>query len=125
MKRYDPEKAPDKGKWLGMDEDAKAVLVGAFHKRKKLRAPNMRIHEVLHVVVENQLAMGIAPVTGVLDRLLAAGLTRHDAIHAIASVLIQHLADLLKEPPPGPDPNESYFRELEALTGDTWMRNLS
>ncbi len=40
-----------------------------------------------HVVVENQIALGDEiPVARNLHQLMAQGLDRHDAIHAIASV---------------------------------------
>jgi hypothetical protein len=45
-----------------------------------------------HVIVENQVALGEAyPVQSVLLRLMEEGLDRHDAIHAIGSVLAERL----------------------------------
>jgi len=47
------------------------------------------MHGVAHVIVENQIAAGdstVEPVT--LARLMREGLDRHDAIHAIGSVLM-------------------------------------
>ncbi len=42
----------------------------------------------MHVVVENQIAMGDEiPVRDTLVRLMSEGLDRHDAVHAIATVL--------------------------------------
>jgi hypothetical protein len=62
----------------------------AYHKRaKKPVGENKRLHATAHVIVENQAAMGDATVVpATLDRLMREGLDRHDAIHAIGSVLV-------------------------------------
>jgi hypothetical protein len=50
---------------------------------------SIRAHAANHVIVENQLAMGDATVVpATLARLMQEGLDRHDAIHAIGSVLV-------------------------------------
>ena len=63
---------------------------------------------------------------------MAEGLDRHEAIHAIASVLIVHINELLRRadsetPPPGlrsgQDSNATYFSELEQLTAEAWLRS--
>jgi Domain of unknown function (DUF1841) len=51
----------------------------------------------MHVVVENQLAAGNPPEAGeTLERLVTSGLTRHETIHAIASVVAGALFDVMK-----------------------------
>jgi hypothetical protein len=44
---------------------------------------------LLHGIVENQIALGDElPVERTVKRLIAEGLDRHNAIHAIASVIV-------------------------------------
>lgn len=45
-----------------------------------------------------------------LERLLHEGLDRHDAVHAIGSVLSAHMYHIMKEQDPGTDPNAAYYR---------------
>jgi hypothetical protein len=76
---------------------------------------------VVHVIVENQIALGDElPVPSTLMRLMADGLDRHDAIHAIASVLMVFLRDGQAGAIQG-DPNERYARDLESLTVQSCM----
>jgi hypothetical protein len=73
------------------------VLVVDYHRRTRVKLPNQRLHAAIHVAVENQIAMGDElPVHGVLDRLQAEGLDRHDAIHAIGSALAEHMGICLR-----------------------------
>ena len=88
--RYDATQAPDPEEWIELDEWGRINLVLDYHRRKKLPVgENERLHGTVHVVVENELAMGDATVVpATLDRLMREGLDRHDAIHAIGSVLV-------------------------------------
>jgi len=63
---------------------------------------------------------------------MSEGLDRHEAVHAIGSVLAGHLNDLMHEIKSGgdrvgmmsdQDPNKDYFAELEALTAEGWLRS--
>jgi hypothetical protein len=95
-----------------------------FHQRARVRLPNAKVHAVAHVIVENQIAEGNAlPVARTLQRLMAEGLDRHDAIHAIGMVLIGHMNDLMKAGSVEGDPNAPYFAELERLTAEQWRRS--
>jgi hypothetical protein len=121
--KYDPDRAPDSQAWLRLDEDEALHLVESYHKRSRIRLPNAELHAVFHVTVENQIAMGEAVVITTLKRLQREGLSRHDAIHAIAFVLAAHMHDLVSnEVPPEGDPNEAYFAELRRLTVERWYR---
>ena len=53
------------------------------------------------------------------------GLSRHDAVHAIASVLAAQVYDVLKheQPETGNDPNEAYAAELRQLTAASWRES--
>jgi hypothetical protein len=57
-----------------------------------------------------------------LDRLMQEGIDRHEAIHAVATVLAEHMSDLARNSPPQADPNARYFAALEKLTVDTWRQ---
>lgn len=123
MEQYDPLVAPDPAAWLATDEGGRIELVVDYHRGRRVKLPNQRLHATIHVVVGNQAAMGDElPVRRVLDRLQAEGLDWHEAIHAIGSVLAGHLYDLLKTGAPEGDPNEAYWGELENLTADSWRR---
>jgi len=57
----------------------------------------MQLHAMMHVVGENQIAAGDPPeVSATLVRLVDAGLSRHEAVHAIASVVSEALFDVAK-----------------------------
>jgi hypothetical protein len=121
MKRYDPVRAPDPEAWLALDEQERIGLVAAHHRRTRAKLPNLQLHAVIHVIVENQLAERVAVVQKTLARLLAEGLDRHEAIHAIGSVAAEHLWKAMNETLRGPDLEEGYFRRLEALTARDWL----
>lgn len=87
MNRYEPSKTPDSAEWLALDEQERVALVEEFHRRARVDLPNVKLHATMHVVVENQLALNDEPVVRGLARLIKEGLTRHDAIHAIGSVV--------------------------------------
>lgn len=63
---------------------------------------------------------------------MAEGLDRHEAVHAIGSVLAGHINDLMRKARSGRhavdadsdrDPNQTYFAELEDLTAEAWLRS--
>jgi hypothetical protein len=125
MKSYDPLKPPDPQQWLALDERARMALVQDYHRRKRIRLPNEQVHVIAHAIVESQIALGDeTPVRRALQRLMGEGLDRHQAIHAIGLVLMEHVVDLVhaKSPPPGGDPNPAYFAAVERLTAEEWRR---
>jgi hypothetical protein len=71
------------------------------------------------------------PVRRTAQRLMSEGLDRHDAIHAIGSVLAGNIHDLMRtgsdsrldQAKSGQDPNKAYFAELERLTAKGWLRS--
>ena len=120
--RYDADQAPDPEEWLELDESDRTDAVIAYHKRaKKPVGENNRLHALAHVIVETQAAMGDATVVpATLDRLMREGLDRHDAIHAIGSVLAGIFFDVAKNPGKQVDINAQYGRELAELTAASW-----
>jgi len=119
-KAYDPDN-PTAADWLELDEAERIELVSSYHRRKKIRLPNAQLHAVIHVIVENQLALGETVVVDTLARLQSEGLSRHDALHAIGSVLAEDLYELLRE---ASDANghtyERYLERLRDLSASTW-----
>lgn len=116
--RYDPEAAPDAARWQELDEDEQIMLVEAYHRRAGVELANTRVHAVMHVVIENQVAEGDElPVRRAIERLMGEGLDRHEAVHAVASVLAAHLNDTLKA---GAANNAAYNAAVERLTAESW-----
>ena len=119
--RYDPDREVDPKAWLELDEDERIDLALDYHRRARIKLPNAKVHAVIHAVVENQVALGgDYPVSEKLQQLIGEGLSRHDAIHAIGSVLMQHVLDVMQDRAKG-DPNEPYLRDLATLTAKKWL----
>jgi len=118
--KYDPAKTPDPANWLSLDEDQRIASVVKYHNQRRETLPNTRLHAALHVIVENQLAEAIPAVREALSRLLGEGLDRHEALHAIGSVLATHLFHQMKGQSASVDPNDRYFKDLESLTASSW-----
>jgi hypothetical protein len=121
MRRYDAAVAPDPERWL-VDEYLRIDLIRDFHRRRKIKVPNLDAHAATHAIVENQLAERLPSAVNALSRLMAAGLDRHDAVHAIGCVLMEHLWNLSNKPQPDGDPNHAYFAALDAFTIDSWRK---
>jgi hypothetical protein len=119
---YDPLRAPDPVKWLAASEASRIDSVERYHRKHRIPLPHPRIHAVTHAVVETQIALGDElPVARALERLMAEGIDRHQAIHAIGNVLVEHLHDLAQgDSPADVDPNVAYFAEIEQLTVAAW-----
>lgn len=107
--------------WLELDENERVDAVMEYHRRAKVKLENLKLHAMTHVVVENQVALGEAtPVPATLNRLMQEGLDRHEAIHAIGSILMSIVFDVFQEPAVGDDINARYSRELATLTAAGW-----
>ena len=118
---YDPEHAPDPQWWLALDEQEQMDLARDYHRRARVHVPNARLHAAIHTVVETQVAMGDElSVARVLARLQAEGLDRHDALHAIGSVLARQIDRAITEGAAGGDLNEAYQQELAELSAESW-----
>ena len=117
---YDPSVAPNAESWLAMDEGERIELIRAYHRKGRIKLPNLDAHAFAHVVIENQLAEGLAPATGALTRLVTEGLDRHEAIHALGSLLMEHIWNLTNKPGGDGDSNAPYLAALDKLTGASW-----
>jgi hypothetical protein len=124
--QYDPKEHIHSDAWLALDESERIQLVRRYHRRHRIRLPNETIHAAVHVIVENQVAFGDAfPAKAALLRLMKEGLDRHEAIHAIGSVLLEKSFAVISEQKAGSDLNADYMEKLKPLTaesGGSWRR---
>ena len=119
--RYDANERPHSATWLELDENERIDAVMDYHRRAGVKLENLKLHAMTHVVVENQVALGEAtPVPATLNRLVDEGLDRHEAIHAIGSILMSIVFDASHDPDVGGDINARYSRELATLTAASW-----
>ena len=118
--KYDPLAAPEPESWLELDEQERIALVQAQHESSRVELPNATLHAVMHTIVENQLAMEVHEVQETLDRLLAEGLDRHDALHAIGSVLAEQIWGAMQPGAKGDTLPGDYYSGLSALTAENW-----
>jgi hypothetical protein len=119
--RYDPDRQPDPEAWLAADEQERIDSVVAYHRRKRVQLNSAKLHAVAHVIVENQIALGQPPlVAATMARLMEEGLDRHDAIHAVGSLVLEGVFEVLREPGKSSDFNPEYNRRLAALTAASW-----
>lgn len=76
----------------------------------------------MHVVIENQNTLGgKTPVAATIGRLLNEGLDRHNAIHAIASILVNFMFERMQSEA-SDRRNDLCYGELKQLTADKWNR---
>ena len=123
MRNYDPSVAPDSTAWLEMDEEERLETVREYHRRRRIKLPNLDAHALTHAVIENQLAEGLVPASSALNRLLAEGLDRHEAVHALGSVLMEHIWNLTNKPRGDGDPHAPYLAALDKLTAASWRNS--
>jgi hypothetical protein len=121
MPNYDPEQKPHASDWLALDEQARIDLAYQFHKKARIKMPSVKTHAAFHAVVENQIAESIEPVVRAMSRLQREGLSRHDALHAVATVMAEHLHEVMTTENGSSIANESYFAAVERLTAQGWL----
>jgi hypothetical protein len=122
MDTYDPLIAPDAEAWLELDEGERILLAEDFHRKARIKLPNRKIHAAIHAIIENQCADEKLPVKKTLDRLMAEGLDRHEAIHAIGSIMSGILFGIMKNKATE-DPNPGYYKKLAELTAEQWRQS--
>lgn len=122
MDRYDPEVTPSREDWLALDEGERIVLAEWYHRDARIRLPRAArtLHATIHVVVENQLAENDERVNQALARLMKEGLSRHDAVHAIGSVVAEELYDAMNLKDTAESLRARYYAAIERLTAAVW-----
>ena len=124
MTKYDPEIAPDSTAWLELDEQERIQLAEVHHQAARITLPNVKVHAVFHAIVENQIAEGLESVVRAMLRLMNEGLSRHDALHAIGSVVAEHLFETLdtKANDDTKTVQARYDAAVERLSAQEWRR---
>jgi hypothetical protein len=93
--------------------------VERYHKRARIRLPSARVHAIIHAAIETQVAEGHPAATEALQRMRAEGLDRHDAIHAVGSVMAKHIFGIVKQ---GHAFDEAaYAADLGELSAKRWL----
>lgn len=120
MDRYDADEAPDPAAWRALDEEQRGAAVRRHHRGRVLRIHperlHLEIHAQLHVIVENQIALGEPPDTArTVARLVAAGLRRHVAIHMVGETLLRTMTS------GEPWDDARYASALDALDAGSWL----
>lgn len=124
MRYYDPEHAPDPQEWLACDEQERMLLVEQHHRAARIKLPSIKAHAAFHAMVENQIAEGREPVVRAMERLTREGLSRHDAVHAVASVAAEQLHEAVnsKDEDSAATVQARYDAAVERLTAKEWLR---
>jgi hypothetical protein len=121
--KYDPLSDVDPKAWMALDEFERIDAVVEYHRRKRVHLPNVRAHALFHVIVENQVALGDEyPYKSTLERLMNEGLNRHEAIHAISTVLSGEVYHALRREKVGHDLKTEYEEGLKKLTAESWRK---
>ena len=123
MDRYDPSQEPDAAEWTALSEAERIAFVEDYHRRAGVRVPNMRVHAAAQAVIESQAALGDElPVRRAIQRLMDGGLDRHEAVHAVGSVLANTIFEISKDREVS---QEAYNAAVEKLTVESWRRYLA
>jgi len=121
---YDPGKDPAPSEWLALGESERIALIEAWHRRKGIRIPWPTLHANIHAVVEDQIAGGEDVVIDAIARLRSEGLTRHEALHAVGSLVVEQVSGILKSPRSASRTvNEVYLDRVRRLTAAEWLRS--
>ena len=122
--KYDPDHDINPQTWQAADEVERMDCIQDYHRRRKIPLPNATAHAAIHAIVENQIALGDAyAAKSVLERLMREGLSRHEAVHAIGSVLSEQFFKVMKDQITSGDAlNATYLDKLNRLTADSWRR---
>ena len=123
MKHYDPNISPIPGQWLELTEHQRIELAQLHHEAARVELPSVKAHAAMHAIVENQIAMGLPSAVRALPRLMGEGLSRHDAVHAIASVVAEYFFAQLngKDAGTAKQAQERYDAALEQLSASVWL----
>lgn len=121
---YDPGEYPSASEWLELNELTRIELIEEFHANQEIDLQNLRVHAAIHCAVENQIAENFEPTVQAMKRLCVEGLSRHDAIHAVGSVVAEHIFQVLKAPDsenPGMM-NEQMAKDIDRISAKRWRK---
>lgn len=123
MEAYNPNICPNPEDWLAIDEKARIDLVRESLKKYEDDLDNdaAELHSLIHVIVENQLALGVELIPETIDKLMRQGLDRHGAIHAIGAIISGFIMEL-KEGASVEFSPKQYRIKLEKITAKRWRK---
>jgi Domain of unknown function (DUF1841) len=120
---YDPDVGPDPADWLALEEGERLRQVKDYHERYDGLLAEPEIHAAVHVVIENQIAMDDeTPVRQALERLMSEGLTRHEAVHALGSVLTEMIVAVANDKKAKDVQADAYKEAIARITAEDWRR---
>jgi hypothetical protein len=95
---YDPRVEPDE-RWFKVHEDTQIDSVEAHHEALGDKHPPVDegSHDVVHAMIERFVKANHYGAKDALDRLRAAGLTRHEAVHALVDVFSKKFFDSVED----------------------------
>ena len=122
MRHYDPEVGPSSKEWLSLDERQRLRLAETHHRATHVKVSSIKAHAAIHLMVENQIAEGVESVVRAMARLIREGLPRHEAIHAVGSVLAEHFFEAMKSSDQdlSNTAQARYDAAVERLTAKSW-----
>jgi hypothetical protein len=91
MREYNPAKSPDRQQWLALDKTRQLEIIRLAHDDMETSENALATHCGMHSAVETQIAQNSPGVRNAMGRLRKQGTSRHNALHAIGLVLIQHM----------------------------------
>jgi hypothetical protein len=116
---FDMSRAPDPAAWLALEEGERIEQVAEAHRRTRSAVGGSEsAHAAIHAAVETRLASGDAAVVFAYQRFRTAGVDRHNTVHALASVVTDHMMAVL-ESREGFD-QATADRAFEALDPTAW-----
>ena len=110
-----------------MSETERTRVAQNYHVSARIKLPNTKAHAVIHAIVENQVATGFGPTCRAIKRLQSQGLTRHEAVHAVGSVVSEFAYRCLHNPQVL-SPSDSQIQlnnALERLSVEAWKSSSS
>jgi hypothetical protein len=118
--QYDPLVAPDPAAWLAQPEAARLDAVLDHHQSTRARVGNLTLHAAIHTTIETQLAERYASSVKAIERLQGEGLDRHEALHAIGTVVAKHVLRVVQG---DAFDHKAYGSALDALDAETWRQS--
>jgi hypothetical protein len=126
---YDASAPPDADYWLGLAPRERNLAAVEHHELDQPHAvaDSQHMHAVAHAAIETQLVEGDLPqVRAALERLVAGGVARHDAVHALGMVFMEQIYDLLRREEVGAQPTEAeanaaYVARIDELTVESYQ----
>jgi len=113
---YDPNDPPPREDWQALSEGEQVLSVREYHRNAGADVPNLQLHAIVHAIIENQVVRGEdSPVPDALAHLQEDGLTRHEAIHAVADVLMEHMDALMDSTGAEAFDVDGYHADVRAL----------